>query len=79
MHKTKDHQGEASGLQKPVLRNLWRNLLIPFVVIMVILCLAALFIPTLDGPNSHRNAREAVAVGNLHRIATLQASWASGL
>jgi len=77
MHKTKDHQGEVSGLQKPALRNLWRNLLIPFVVIMVILCLAALFIPTLDGPNSHRKAREAVAVGNLHRLATLQASYSA--
>jgi hypothetical protein len=56
-------------------RNFWRSLLIPFLVTVGILSLAALFVPVLDGPNSHRAAREAVAVGNLRRLATLQASY----
>jgi hypothetical protein len=39
--------------------------------------LAALFIPTLDGPNSRRSANEAVAVGKLRRITTLQNDYAA--
>jgi len=55
----------------------WRNLLIPFLVTIGILSLVALLTPVLDGPNSHRAAREATAVGNLHRLATLQASYSA--
>jgi hypothetical protein len=56
---------------------IWRNLLIPFLVTIGILSLVALLTPVLDGPNSHRAAREATAVGNLHRLATLQASYSA--
>jgi len=45
--------------------------------VILILCLAALFIPTLDGPNSRRTANEAVTVGNLRRITTLQNDYAA--
>jgi hypothetical protein len=76
MDKTKAQQVEAPDAQKPSPRNFWRNLLISVVVIVCILSLAALFIPTLDGPNSHRAAREAVAVGKVHRITTLQKDYA---
>jgi hypothetical protein len=59
------------------LRNFWRNLLIPFLVTVGMLSLAALFVPVLDGPNSHRAAREATAVGHLRRLTTLQNSYSA--
>jgi hypothetical protein len=58
-------------------QNFWRKLLTPFLVTVGVLSLAVLLIPVLDGPNSHRTAREAVAVGNLHRLAALQASYSA--
>jgi hypothetical protein len=76
MDKAIAHQGEAIDPQKPSHRNLWRDLLISVAAIFFILFLAVLFIPTLDGPNSHRAAREAVAVGKLRRIVTLQNDYA---
>jgi hypothetical protein len=42
-----------------------------------VLSLAALLVPTLDGPNSHRAAREATAAGNLRRLVTLQDSYSA--
>jgi hypothetical protein len=72
MDKTKAHQGQTHEVQKPSLRKFWRNLGISALVIISILFLAALLMPTLDGPNRRRRANEAVAVGNLRRIIALQ-------
>jgi hypothetical protein len=58
-------------------RNFWRNLLISAAVVICVLFLAALFIPTLDGPNTRRRANEAVAVGSLRRITALQNEYAA--
>jgi len=77
MSKAKAYQGQAQDVQKPSSRNFRRNLLISVVVLILVLCLAVLFIPMLDGPNMRRNAREAVAVGKLHRITTLQNDYAA--
>ena len=55
----------------------WRIILISIGVGIVLLFLAALLIPTLDGPNSNRTAREAVAVGSLYRITALQNEYAA--
>jgi|SRR6267378_729951 len=76
MPTTKDHQGEGQD-KASSLRNFWRGLLIAVAVVILILCLAALFIPTLDGPNSRRTANEAVTVGNLRRITALQNDYAA--
>jgi len=77
MPRTKPRPGESPDVQKPRLRNFWRSLLIPFLVTVGILSLVALLVPVQDGPNSHRTAREAVAVGNLNRLAALQASYSA--
>jgi hypothetical protein len=58
--------------QKPTPKGRWQKRLIPALVVVFILCVAASFIPVLDGPNSHRAAREAVAVGNLRKLSGLQ-------
>ena len=73
MDKTKVQQVEALHAQRPSHRN-FRRLLISAVVIICIL--AALFIPTLDGPNRHRAARESAAVGKVLRITALQKHYA---
>jgi hypothetical protein len=49
-----------------------QSLLIPALAVVFILCVLASFIPGLDGPNSGRTAREATALGNLHRLVGLQ-------
>ena len=77
MNKAKAHHGQAQDVQKPSSRSVRRNLLISVVVLILLLSLAVLFIPMLDGPNMHRNAREADAVGKLHRITTLQNDYAA--
>jgi hypothetical protein len=77
MPATNGRQGEGQDVLTSSLRNFWRNLLISVAVVICILCLAALFIPTLDGPNSRRRANEAVAVGSLRRITTLQNDYAA--
>jgi|SRR5579864_2222188 len=58
--------------QKPTSKGRWQKHLIPALVVVLILSVLASFIPVLDGPNSRRAAREAVAVGNLHKLAGLQ-------
>jgi hypothetical protein len=63
--------------QKPTPKGRWQKLFIPVLVIAAILCVAAYFIPVLDGPNSHRAAREATAVGNLRKLASLQNSYSA--
>jgi len=71
------HEGEGRDAKTSSRRNFWRNLLISAAVVICFLFLAALFIPILDGPNSRRGANEAVAVGSLHRITTLQNEYAA--
>jgi hypothetical protein len=70
-------QGKGRDAKTSSLKNFWRNLLVPFAVVICILVLAAVFIPTLDGPNSRRRADEAVVVGSLRRITTLQNDYAA--
>jgi hypothetical protein len=77
MPATKAYQGENGAAQAPSLSKNSRDLLIAVVVVFSILLLAAIFIPTLDGPNSHRAANESVAVGKLRRITTLQSDYAA--
>src|ERR1700675_2492371 len=77
MPPTTGLQGKGRDVKTSAVRNFWRNLLIPFAVIICILVLAALFIPTLDGPNSLRRADEAGVVGSLRRITTLQNDYAA--
>jgi hypothetical protein len=55
----------------------WQRFLIPFLVLFAILAVAVYFIPVLDGPNSHRAAREATAVGNLRKLTALQNSYSA--
>ena len=55
----------------------WQRLLIPALVVVFILCMLASFIPALDGSNSRRLAREANAIGNLHRLAALQGRFSA--
>jgi len=43
--------------------------------VAVVLIVAALSIPTLDGPGSRRRANEAAAVGNLQKLTTLQTEY----
>jgi hypothetical protein len=68
--------GNTQG-QKTAPKWLWQELFIPTLVVVAILCVAAYFIPVLDGPNSHRAAREATAVGNLRKLANLQNSYSA--
>ena len=77
MTATRGHE-QAPNVQKVSPRKIWRNPLFSVALLTSLLLLVLLSIPTLtlDGPNSRRNAREAVAVGNLHRIATLQNEYA---
>ncbi len=58
--------------QKSTRKGRWQKHLIPALVVVFILCVLASFIPVLDGPNSHRAAREATALGNLRRLVGLQ-------
>jgi hypothetical protein len=76
MTVTRDHQEQAPDVQRVPPRKIWRSPLFSVAVIIFLLLLLVLSIPTLDGPNSHRNAREAVAVGKLRRITTLQNDYA---
>jgi hypothetical protein len=64
-------EGNAQG-QQPMHKGRWRRRFIPLLVMVAILCVAASFIPTLDGPNSGRARREATAVGDLRRLTALQ-------
>jgi hypothetical protein len=64
-------KGNALG-QRSRPKKRWQKDLIVALVVVLILCAAASFIPVLDGPNSHRVAREAIAVGNIRRISDLQ-------
>jgi hypothetical protein len=48
-----------------------------FYAIPALLLAAALFIPVLDGPDSRKHANEAVAVGKLRHINTLQTKYAA--
>jgi hypothetical protein len=68
---------ERSAEKASSRRNFWRNLLISAAVVICVLFLAALFIPTLDGPYSRRRANEAVAVGSLRRVTALQNEYAA--
>jgi len=69
-------KGNTQG-QKPTPKGRWQKLLIPILVVLAILCVAAYFIPVLDGPNSRRGAREAIALGNLRKLADLQKRFSS--
>jgi hypothetical protein len=64
-------KGHTQG-QKPTPKGRWQKLLIPILVLLALLCVAAYFIPVLDGPNSGRARREATAVGELRRLIVLQ-------
>jgi hypothetical protein len=77
MPTTNGHQGEGRDAKTSSLRNFWRNLLISVAVVFCIFLFGSLFIPTLDGPNSRRRANEAVAVGSVRRITTLQNDYAA--
>ena len=61
---------------KPRGRRVWR-FLYPFLVVCVVLLVAALFIPVLDGPHSRQNANQAVAVSKLLAINTLQTKYSA--
>jgi hypothetical protein len=50
----------------------WQKRFILALVVVFVLCVLASFIPVLDGPNSRRAAREAIAHGNLRKLADLQ-------
>jgi hypothetical protein len=63
--------GNVKG-QRPGPKGRWQKVLIPVLVIVSILCVAAYFIPVLDGPNSRIVAREATAVGNLRKLTGIQ-------
>ena len=45
--------------------------------IVVVLAVAAVFIPTFDGPNKRQHANEAAAVGRLRRTIQLQRGYAA--
>jgi len=77
MPTTKAHQAEGRAAQAPSLMKHSRNLLMEIAIAACILLLAALFIPTLDGPNGRRRANEATAVGSLRRITILQNDYAA--
>jgi hypothetical protein len=66
------HSDTDAAAQKQSNRNFLLNLIL---AVVFALALFALSISRLDGPNSRRAANEAVAVGNLRRIATLQAQY----
>jgi hypothetical protein len=76
MPTTKVHPGEGAARTSSLGKNS-RDLLIVVAVVFSILLLAAIFIPTLDGPNGRLAARESVAVGKLRRITTLQNDYAA--
>jgi hypothetical protein len=71
------HRRSCRNARTFSLGKFWRNPLIVAAGVICILCLAALCIPTLDGPNSRRRANEAVAVGKLRRITVLQKDYAA--
>ncbi|HTT33841.1 MAG TPA: hypothetical protein VMH48_09590 [Methylomirabilota bacterium] len=45
--------------------------------LLLVLCLAVLFIPVLDGPGSRRAAREASAVGTMRQLIDLEARYST--
>jgi hypothetical protein len=61
--------------QKSTPKGRWQKLFIPLFVIVAILCVAAYFIPVLDGPNSRGATREATTVGNLRKLTNLENSY----
>jgi hypothetical protein len=64
-------KGNAQDQESTPKRRL-QKLFAPVLVVVAILCVAAYFIPVLDGPNSGRAAREATAVGNIRKLTDLQ-------
>jgi hypothetical protein len=54
-----------------------RSVFIGVGVVALLLVVAAVFMPVLDGPGSHQAARESVAVAKLHRVTTLQTQYAA--
>jgi hypothetical protein len=49
----------------------------PIVAVVVVLIFVVLSIPVLDGPNSRRTAKEAVAVGTLRTLNRFQDEYAT--
>jgi hypothetical protein len=72
----KQTEDAALIVPKPRGRRVWR-LLYPFLVVCVVLLVAALFIPVLDGPHSRQSANQAVAVSKLLAINTLQTKYSA--
>jgi hypothetical protein len=75
MEKANTQPGAVSENQIGAPKGPWQKRFLPFLVVFAILALAAYSIPVLDGPNSHRAACEATAVGNLRKLTTLQNSY----
>jgi hypothetical protein len=69
-------QGSVRG-QKSTTKRRWQRDFFAALAVIAVLCVAAFFIPVLDGPNSRRTAREAIAVGKLRRLADLQNRFAA--
>jgi hypothetical protein len=55
----------------------WQKDLIVALVVVFILFVAASSIPVFDGPNSRRTAHEAIAVGNLRKLANLETNYSA--
>lgn len=66
------NQGERSA---PIPRS--AKLFYAILALITLLIAAALFIPVFDGPDSRKHANEAVALGTLREINTLQTKYAA--
>jgi hypothetical protein len=65
------------GKHRPSIKKRLRTIFLALAAVVFVLGVAALSIPVMDGPHSRRNANEAVAVGHLRRITTLQTEYAT--
>ena len=69
-------KGNAQN-QKSTPKRRWQRDFFAALALIAVFCAAAFFIPVLDGPNSHRAACEAVAVGNLRTLSGLQSRFSA--
>jgi hypothetical protein len=58
-------------------RKLTVRFYVGFALFFLLVSLAVISIPTLDGPNSRRRANEAVTVGNIRRLNDLEKEYAA--
>jgi hypothetical protein len=71
------NQGDALETSKPVRKKSRSILFLLLISMLLVVLVGAFFLPVLDGPHMHQHANEAIAVGNLHRLKTLQSNYAA--